>query len=435
MRLFFAIVGLCVSAVWAAPPATQPHTRADEDVWSARETRRSPWTWPDTTLEDCPFPASKDITEFVFTGRYACYTSADTWYPSWASDGHLYSPWTDGRIHGRYDHGTQPESHSSGGARARTGQARIEGNDPLDLTVIGLGTRNASALPYGGRYPCGSLVHEGIWYYGTYALNSAEYGLNWPILGPCPGFRISRDFGRTWTETPHSCKPGDTLFPEPKQINGPVKIGAPHFVDFGRNMRHSPDGKAYLVGHGATESDREDRKANLSWVTGDEIYLCRVRPSPETINDESSYEYFAGHDGQGKPQWSKDFGNIKPLMSWDNHTGCVTITYNAPLQKYLCCITDGWPTTSTMDTYILESDHLTGPWRMVIYMAKFGPCGYFVNIPSKFISSDGRTFWLCYSANFTHKGRWHDPAYYHKNRPPGSTYAMCLQEIELRAAD
>ena len=27
-----------------------------------------------------------------------------------------------------------------------------------------------------------------------------------------------------------------------------VKFGAPHFVDFGQELEHSPDGKAYLVG-------------------------------------------------------------------------------------------------------------------------------------------------------------------------------------------
>ena len=31
-------------------------------------------------------------------GRHAAYTGADTWYPSWASDDILYSPWTDGNI-------------------------------------------------------------------------------------------------------------------------------------------------------------------------------------------------------------------------------------------------------------------------------------------------------------------------------------------------
>ena len=63
-------------------------------------------------------------------------------------------------------------------------------------------------------------------------------------------------------------------------------------------------------------------------------------------------------------------------------------------------ITDGWPTNKSMDTYILESDNVYGPWKMATYLKDFGPQAYFVNIPSKFISEDGKTAWLCYSANF-----------------------------------
>ncbi len=54
---------------------------------------------------------------------------------------------------------------------------------------------------------------------------------------------------------------------------GPVKMGCPHFVDFGRNMEHSPDGKAYLVGMGAEENDPKPRYANLSWITADQALL------------------------------------------------------------------------------------------------------------------------------------------------------------------
>ena len=32
---------------------------------------------------------------------------------------------------------------------------------------------------------------------------------------------------------------------------GLPKLGVMHFVDFGKNIQHLPDGKAYLVGHGA----------------------------------------------------------------------------------------------------------------------------------------------------------------------------------------
>ncbi len=45
--------------------------------------------------------------------------------------------------------------------------------------------------------------------------------------------------------------------------------------------------------------------------------------------------------------------------------GCVTITYNAPLKKYLMCVTDGGNTAAKMNTYILESDSMTGDWKLV----------------------------------------------------------------------
>ena len=77
---------------------------------------------------------------------------------------------------------------------------------------------------------------------------------NWPWLGPVVGFRISKDFGKTWTDTPHT--PAKPLFGETGMWGYPVKIGSPHFVDFGKNMEHSPDGKAYLVAHGVPSPTR-----------------------------------------------------------------------------------------------------------------------------------------------------------------------------------
>ena len=103
------------------------------------------------------------------------------------------------------------------------------------------------------------------------------------------------------------------------------------------------------------------------------------------------------------------------------------MTYNAPLEKYFMCITDGWPTVKSMDTYILESENMTGPWKMVSYLKDFGPQAYFVNIPSKFISDDGHTAWLCYSANFSYTR--HNEQY--KGNPEGSGYHMCLQQIKF----
>jgi hypothetical protein len=88
-------------------------------------------------------------------------------------------------------------------------------------------------------------------------------------------------------------------------------------------------------------------------------------------------------------------------VEWNNHMGCVTATYVPRLKKYLMCVTDGWPTVAKMTSYILEADQITGPWRMVAYLKDFGEQAYFLNFPSKFISPDGKTLWLCYSANFS----------------------------------
>ncbi len=380
-----------------------------------------PSVWPSQPPAGCPFSKSSDITAVAFTGRTAHYGNADTWYPSWDEDGNLYSPWTDGTVNG--------VQSSSAGPKATTGFATILGDDPMKLQIVNVGVYPGDPAPYGGRYPCGSLAYNGVWYYGTYCLMDSDgdpsKGLNWDILGPFVGFRYSSDHGKTWHDTPHT--PSHPLFREPSRPGSKVKMGSPHFVDFGRNLQWSPDGKAYLVGHGAVDPDPEPREANLSWITGDQIFMARVTPSIENINDRSKYEFFAGHDSAGQPVWSRDFSQIKPLVDWNNNCGCVTMTYDAPLKRYLLIITDGGNTISKFNTYILESENITGPWKLVVYMRHFGEQGYFVNIPSKFFNSDGRRAWLCYAANFTN-------GYLHTNyrdNPPGGGYGMTLQEIIL----
>lgn len=389
------------------------------------------FTWQSNPPIDCPFTASEIVRDITFTGRNAAYTRVDTWYPSWAENDILYSPYTDGRFNPEAgDDAIRVSSdcrntwnQEQGDGLSGTGQARILGSDPLNLTVENLGIQYAPCAPYGGRYPCGSLVHNGVWYYGTYTLDETDRGLNWDILGPFVGFRTSTDYGVTWQETPHS--PAAPIFGESGKNDSKIKFGAPHFVDFGKNMQHSPDGKAYLVGHGAVRPD-----SNLAWIAGDQVYLTRVIPSLATINDPAAYEFFAGHDADGSPRWTSDFTQIQPLVEWNGHMGHATMTYNPGLKRYLLCITDGWPTIDTMDTYILESERITGPWKQVAFMEKFGEQAYFVNIPSKFISDDGETLWLCYSANFSNLAYGTSI----KANPPGSSYAMCLQEVCLGVA-
>lgn len=407
--------------------------------------RVEPFKWADNTPADCPFPKSKKYSEIVFTGRYANYTDADTWYPSWADDGCMYSPWTDGYLvegheneyvpfsafkeqHPDYACYSIPYTYKDERRKPATGQAKIIGDDPMHLKIENLFRVEGDPAPYNGRYPCGSLVYNGVWYYGTYCVTNRSDsdcgGVAWTCLGPFVGFRVSKDYGKTWTDTPFT--PEKSLFGEDPKV-APVKIGTPHFVDFGKNMQYSPDGYAYLTAHGAT-----DPKAWNGWIQGDQIYLIRVKPSEQTMNDPSAYEFYAGKDKKGKPVWTKEFSKIKPLLEWSGHLGCVTVTYNPGLKKYLMCITRGVrnsvfgtspSTNNRYDTMILESDKLDGNWKLLKYLDRFGPVAYFVNIPSKFISEDGKTMWLSYSASWNNKDI--------TPNPEGGYYSFSLHEFTV----
>jgi hypothetical protein len=113
--------------------------------------------WPSEPPADCPFQKSKVIAGIAFTPRHAEYGHADSWYPSWASNGDLYSPFTDGSV--------DDVKSMSNGPKATTGLAEIIGNDPMRLKVRSIGTVAASPEPYGIRYPCATLVYNRIWYY------------------------------------------------------------------------------------------------------------------------------------------------------------------------------------------------------------------------------------------------------------------------------
>lgn len=380
--------------------------------------------WPNNPPENCPFPQSDNYSGILLTGRYANYKNADTFYPSWASDDNLYCPWTDGYL---------DEDGCFSFLRdgvTQTGQVKIVGDDPFDLQVINLGHMDESPAPCEGRYPSGCLVYNGVWYHGSYCLTNNEVSdcgnVGWTKLGPFVGFRTSTDWDHYttkwkdgyWNLCPHTGS--EPLFGE-NQAVAQVKIGAPHFVDFGKNLEHSPDGKAYLVAHGSTRPE-----AWNSWIQGDEVYL--VRAYPESLNDRAAYEYYAGKDADGNDIWSKNFDKIKPLIKWDDNLGCVTMTYNAPLGKYFMCITRGME-IARYNTMILESDSMTGPWKLVHYMRDFGPEAYFVNIPSKFISADGEKAVLWYSANFS-DNPWGKEKTRAEN-PEGSNYSLTVQEIQL----
>ncbi len=131
------------------------------------------FVWPSETPEDCPFKQSEAFNGIKFTGIKSGYRYGDTWYPTWAANDTLYSPWTDGNSTKRLDGNTDLSHSGAGPNRNQSAHGVIIGSDPMNLKAYGTGVFLSRSNPYMGRYPCGSLVYNGVWYYGTYCLGPA----------------------------------------------------------------------------------------------------------------------------------------------------------------------------------------------------------------------------------------------------------------------
>ena len=312
------------------------------------------WTsWGNNRLpKECRLPLSKDFGGISFTGRYATYTNADTWYIISSTDGKLYSCYTDGSVNGEGAFSPKPRG------------AKIDGTDPLNLQVNAIGkliehNGNDKIANRFGRYPSAQLMYNDIWYYGTYLLEQNDRSLyvpnfDWPILQPFVGFRVSDNFGESWYD---QTTPEDPLLENyhDKWINAhgvefnpyEVMIGAPHFVDFGQNLKYAPTDEktgrkwAYMVAHGA---DAKSELAHNSWVSGDNIYLLRIL-MPEGRNKEENFRYinnpanwqYLSRNGTYRA-WNRDnleevYSHIRPIVDATGFMGNVGLTYNAPLRQ------------------------------------------------------------------------------------------------------
>ncbi len=417
------VSGAGTTVTWTAPA---PH--------SGRPARAGLWIWDRTPPAGCPLAMSTDVPGIAFTGRAACQHFCDTWMPTWGGDGNLYSPWQDGVLL------TPPFTGFGGfyGASdpVRNGWAKIVGNDPQDLMIADAGMIEGTRAPFNSRWPGANFVHNGVWYYGTYSTDGADANDN-PVI-PDPGnqgvlcgfvgFRTSTDGGHTWNDGPHT--PSNRLFAEPAAFGGKLKFGQMYMVDHGKNQERSPDGKVYFVSNGAVDSDPEPSPANLGQHKGDQIYLCRVTPTPTAVNDAAQYEFYSGKNGAGQAVWGNSLAAAQPIIDWNNHCGSTTMTWNPGLGKYLLFSimahyrmeADG-PHPEDHDTWIAESSSMTGPWKLVTYLKSFGTQAYYPNLPSKFLSADGRTAWMWYGANYAPFDRHSDP--------PGSAYRMVQQQIRF----
>ena len=418
----------------------------------------APCTWPSAPPaadDGCPFPPSAALPGGLTVLENATSVAgfgADTWYPAEDRHGVLFSGFDDGAVAGVSVGSacTRPRPACASGLTGfHTGSSVVSGSSWRNLSAAAPGGAVfEDGFPQQGRYTCANVVANGTWWVGSYGLAvgdaacSAGTGvLQFCEMGPFVGFRSSRDGGRTWRE-PRDPASGaalnvsHTLFGE--RAGAPVKLGAPHVVDFGPENARSPDGRLYVVGNGCLA---KQANSNCSWISGDAVFLARAggysAAAPDSLNDPTAWEFFCGRQlpasggdrragaeeeeeeeeekEEGGEQeeveecWTPDVARATPVLTWVGRVGTVTATWHPGLRRFLFAVTTPTTLPSTVgpyDTYVLEAPALTGPFKLVSYMPKFGQQAYFVSFPSLFLGAgDGNSSdaVLSFSANFACK--------------------------------
>lgn len=180
-------------------------------------------------------------------------------------------------------------------------------------------------------------------------------------------------------------------------------FGFPNFIDFGRNYAAAPaDLERYVFVYSPDTPS--------AYNFGDHVILMRV--PRDQIRVKPAYEFFAGNDAEGQPTWSPDMDRRRPVFIYPGGCNRMSVTYNAPLQRYLLTMRSGarqrGPTRRPEDQKrhhfgIYDAPQPWGPWTTVYWTDHFedsplsatdaqrhrgaaGSWGESQRIPSKWIS-------------------------------------------------
>jgi len=188
----------------------------------------------------------------------------------------------------------------------------------------------------------------------------------------------------------------------------PHKFSWPTFINFGRNYEDARDNYVY-----ATSNDGY-------WDNGSCCYLGRVPKFK--ILDRDYWEFYAGMNSN-TPGWTKDLNKAVPMFSDASpnfprfsefgHIGSFEVVYNEGLQRYLMLIwsfsdENGFkrkvdPYMHSSEIQIYEAPEPWGPWSLVYNEHNFGSgASYNLSLPTKWMSSDGKTGWMLYSGHPFH---------------------------------
>lgn len=241
-----------------------------------------------------------------------------------------------------------------------------------------------SDIRYYNRKPTGMLCVDGALYLAVQDLRRNHFH-------PAPAATIlkSDDRGKTWQWNNDAPMFGVPDLSDPPSLPR-SEFTTIFFLDYGPNGANNPD-PAFVYAYGLDET----------WAGRDKLFLARIPRG--SIQDKATWQW---SNGLGTWTAAGDMPGRRPVID-DNsfppgHISQGSVVYNKPLNRY---VYSSW---NEENWVFYEASTPWGPWTRLLHKNFLTKCfdpgrarwnanfhgGYATTIPSRYISSDGRTMWV-----------------------------------------
>lgn len=282
---------------------------------------------------------------------------SDQWPMTWAFDDQLYASWGDGM-------GWVLQANEE---KKSMGVTRIAGHPPVLSATDTWGVGPGSSFGKPDALVAFDKKIFMFWTNGDSRFDHDSYSA------------VSLDSGKTWK-----------LGQERIFRYAPAGFRVRGICQFGKDYQGAPDNFLYIY---------------FAFNRHPDIYLAKVEK--ENIFNGGAYQWFEYIKEDGTASWTPDFQKKSVVLHDNNaylwHLG---ICYNPGLKRYLLTKPHFAAHDNRHDVLadisglgIFDAPAPWGPWTTVFYqndfLDKYVKFNYL--IPVKFLSKDGKKFWLCWS--------------------------------------
>jgi hypothetical protein len=303
---------------------------------------------------------------------------SDLFYSTWGPGDYILTSWGDGcGFEDACEKGQGGTCVYNGTYYSGAGVSKLTGTPPNYTVsdVCGHATCADSGdcetkFPVSGSGKIADLLAlEGT----VYALMNEQNDPTWPDLT----VRKSTDNGETWSNPIWTFYTGSGVL---------VPQG---WVNYGQNYAGAREEGKYVY-----------FTANLGGEGRKSIFMGRVLK--EDIEDKNEFEWYSSTN-PSNPTWNSNPANRQAIF-YDaagamNYSGMV---YNPDIGRYLMVTYHGSP-PGLHRLGIFEAPEPWGPWHTIEYNESWGSITGttygFASIPAKWITDNGETFWLFFSAD------------------------------------